>query len=355
MQQSCRLATHPGNISRAEIVLLLRHRRPMTHAYIRASTIDDLIRDVLRSILDNGELVDASRGRNLEIAGVQLELTNPRARLSLTETRGKAFSALGELCWYLAESDHLDFIQYYLQHYSSNGGNGKVHSAYGPRLFNWHGLDQFSNVVELLKERRHSRRAVIQLFSAHDIVEHLDDVPCTCTLQFLIRNDALNLFVYMRSNDAYLGLTHDVFCFTMLQEITARTLGVSLGHYKHMVGSLHLYEDKREPATQFLEEGHQPTRIWMPKMPQGDPWPAIGWLLQQESEIRSGLVNEDKDFSEVEPYWADLARLLLVFRSYKARRREPILRLRREITADYYLAFVDRVLAQLQSRAGQIQ
>ena len=327
----------------------------MTHACIRASTIDDLMRDVLRSIIDDGELVNASRGRNLEITGVLLELTNPRARLSRTETRGKAFSGLGELCWYLAKSDRLDFIQYYLQHYRSNGGNGKVHGAYGPRLFDWHGLDQFSNVVELLKHRRHSRRAVIQLFSAHDIVEPQGEVPCTCTLQFLIRNDALSLFVYMRSNDAYFGLTHDVFCFTMLQEIMARKLEVELGHYKHMVGSLHLYEVQRRPATQFLDEGLQPTRICMPNMPSGDPWPAIGWLLKQESEIRRGLVDEGQDFSEVEPYWADLARLLLIFRYYRAQRQEPIQKLRQEITADYFLPFVDRVLAQLESRVGQIQ
>ena len=327
----------------------------MTHACIRASTIDDLMRGVLRSILDDGKLVDASRGRNLEITGVLLELANPRARLSRTETRGKAFSAIGELCWYLAKSDQLDFINYYLPQYSNNGGNGRVHGAYGPRLFNWQGLDQFSNVVQLLKNRRHSRRAVIQLFSAHDIAESLGEVPCTCTLQFLIRNDVLDLFVYMRSNDAYIGLTHDVFCFTMLQEIMARKLRVALGHYKHMVGSLHLYEDKRGLANQFLDEGWQPTHICMPNMPSRDPWPAIGWLLKQESEIRRGLIDEGQDFSEVEPYWADLARLLLVFRSYKAQRREPILRLRQEITADYFFPFVDKVLAQLESRVSQVQ
>jgi thymidylate synthase len=33
----------------------------------------------------------------------------------------------------------------------------------------------------------------------------------------------------MRSNDAYLGLPHDVFCFTMLQEIIARSLGREIG------------------------------------------------------------------------------------------------------------------------------
>lgn len=322
----------------------------MTNAYFCASTIDDLMRRALTMILNDGKSIHASRGRNLEITGVLLELTNPRARLSRTETRGKAFSALGELCWYLAKSDRLDFVEYYLQHYSSVGTGQNVIGAYGPRLFNWNGLDQFSNVVDLLRTKGHSRQAVIQLFSAKDIAVPQTEVPCTCTLQFLIRKDALNLFVYMRSNDAYYGLTHDVFCFTMLQEIMAKELGVALGHYKHMVGSLHLYEEKFEPARKFLDEGWQPTRICMPSMPSGDPWRAIRWLLKRESEIRQGLVDSDDDFSGVDPYWADLARLLLVFKYYKTRQREQIASLRQEIRAGYFLPFVDRVLAQINPK-----
>ena len=60
---------------------------------------------------------------------------------------------------------------------------------------------------------------------------------------------------YMRLNDALVGLPHDVFCFTMLQEIVARSLSVELGGYKHAVGSLHLYKTHVDAAHQFLEEG----------------------------------------------------------------------------------------------------
>ena len=65
--------------------------------------------------------------------------------------------------------------------------------------------------------------------------------PCTCTLQFLARGVKLDLIVYMRSNDVIKGLPHDIFCFTMLQEIAARRLSLEPGIYKHCVGSLHLY------------------------------------------------------------------------------------------------------------------
>jgi thymidylate synthase len=84
-------------------------------------------------------------------------------------------------------------------------------------------------VIELLGNRPTSRRAVIQIFNAEDIAAIHREIPCTTTLQFFVRNERLDMVTTMRSNDAYLGLPHDVFCFTMLQEIIARSLGREIG------------------------------------------------------------------------------------------------------------------------------
>src|SRR5207245_2696775 len=156
-----------------------------------------------------------------------------------------------------------------------------------PSLFNGRGLNQLEKVTDVLRRKRDSRQAVIQLFDGYDIVEEHGDVPCTCTLQFMLRQDKLHMFTNMRSNDAFVGLPHDFFCFTMLQEIVARTLSTELGTYKHAVGSLHLYDVNIEAAQQFLDEGWQSTEAPMPPMPKGDPWPAIDLLLKAESSIRA--------------------------------------------------------------------
>jgi hypothetical protein len=65
-----------------------------------ADTLDDLLLKVYPKILRNGERVKASKGWNRELSGVILELTNPLARLSRTETKGTVFSCLGETLWY---------------------------------------------------------------------------------------------------------------------------------------------------------------------------------------------------------------------------------------------------------------
>lgn len=73
-------------------MLARRKHAGMRNPYLRNRTIDDLLRNVLLDIEKHGEPVKASKGRTKEITGVVLELTNPRARLSRTESRGKLFS-----------------------------------------------------------------------------------------------------------------------------------------------------------------------------------------------------------------------------------------------------------------------
>lgn len=319
----------------------------MADAHLRGQTLDDLMRLVLETIASSGVGIETTKGPCSEITGVLLELTNPLARLSRTETRGKPFSSLGELCWYLAESNEVSFIDYYLPKYKESAENGKIHGAYGPRLFDWNGVNQMSNITSRLKEKPNSRRAVIQLFEASDIqVEH-GDTPCTCSLQFMLRGGKLNLIAYMRSNDAYWGLPHDVFCFTMLQEIVARDLSAELGTYKHVVGSLHLYADKQQAATQFLEEGLQPTDISMPAMPAGDPWPAIELLLKAELAIRTDNPFDETKLDDLDPYWADLIRLLLVFRAWLNHNPERIKDLREKMSSNVYRPFIEKKLMQL--------
>ncbi|MBT5320645.1 MAG: thymidylate synthase, partial [Chloroflexi bacterium] len=266
--------------------------------------------------------------------------TDPAARLSRTESRGKPFSCLGELCWYLSKSNDVDFISYYIRDYREDEEDGVLFGAYGPRLFNWRGLDQVNTVTDILRGKRDSRQAVIQLFEPNDITAPHKDVPCTCTLQFMNRQGRLDLITYMRSNDAFLGLPHDVFSFTMLQEIVARSLSVDLGTYKHIVGSFHLYDRHVPKAEEFLGEGWQSTDSAMPLMPLGDPWPAISSLLELEPLIRAGDSIDDSALLSVDPYWADLVRLLQIFRASQDGARDRMIELNRSMSSDAFAPFV---------------
>jgi thymidylate synthase len=319
--------------------------------YFRAATLDDLLRRVLQRLVRSGRQVAASRGDNREICGTMLRLTNPRARLSHTEGKGKVFSGLGELFWYLSKSDRLSFIEYYIAAYVDDSEDGQtIFGAYGPRIFDMRGNDQFRNVLDLLRHKPHSRRAVIQLFNAEDIAKERKEIPCTSTLQFLIRDGKLDLIVTMRSNDAYLGLSHDVFCFTMVQELVARSLHVELGTYTHFVGSLHLYDRNIAKARSYLKEGWQPTlEAAMPPMPEGEQMGSLDAVLKAEASIRNGRA-VDIGSLELDDYWSDIVRLLQVYRFYVDHNRTAISAVKRDLVFPLYRTFVTKLQASRSKR-----
>ena len=314
--------------------------------YFTAKTLDDLMHQVLERLLHSRNRVAGTRGATRELNGVLLKIANPRARLSRSVSRGKVFSGLGELLWYLSGRNDLKFIEYYLPGYGKdNSDDGKtIYGAYGPRLFKMRGeIDQIENVVRTLEEKPDSRRAVIQLFNAEDLVERVPrrkEIPCTCTMQFMVRRKRLEMFATMRSNDVVLGLTHDVFTFTMLQEIIARRLGVEVGSYKHAVGSLHLYEDDFPKAQKYVDEGYQST-IPMPPMPIGDPRPEIRKLLRFEARIREGKTVSKMDLMHP-GYWADLLRLLQVFKYSKRKDGEAVAQIKRWMTSKVFNTYIQR-------------
>lgn len=331
--------------------------------HLRANTLDDLLDAAFRLLLKSKMHVSPSKGATVEEHGVVLELTRPRARLSRASEKGHVFSCLGELFWYISCKQDLASIKYYIKKYEEYAEtDGKIWGAYGPRIFDGD-PSQYEIVRELLRKRPATRKAVIQIFDREDILEDYKDVPCTCTLQFLVRDGILNLVVHMRSNDVFMGFPHDVFAFTMIQEILANDLGVKLGSYKHMVGSFHLYDEDREKVERYLGEGFQPTRE-MPPMPAGNPWPDIMKLFVIEDAIRkggaSGVQKALQGLHAIDPYWGDFGRLFGVFaltREIKDGLRDrlrQVVELRKAMSSDFYAGYIRKRAKKLTQKIARL-
>ena len=172
----------------------------------------------------------------------------------LSGRKANIFATLAETLWVLAGRDDLEFIGYYLQRIASFSDDGIVlHGAYGPRLKNWQGINQFTEVLRVLRNDPDSRRAVMILFDpARDFDSKRKDIPCNNWLQFSIRDQKLHMRVTSRSMDVIWGSTINVFEWTVIQELLSHQLGISPGTYTHFVGSLHLYEDFTQRAHDIL-------------------------------------------------------------------------------------------------------
>ena len=113
--------------------------------------------------------------------------------------------------------------------------------TYHDRLVNHNGFNQIEFIVNELKRRADSRRAVAMIRD-NKADAYADDPACLQHMQFFIRGGLLHCKVLMRSNDAAEASFMNAFAFVMLQRSIADALGVGVGSYAHRANSYHAYE-----------------------------------------------------------------------------------------------------------------
>ena len=83
------------------------------------------------------------------------------------------------------------------------------------------------------------------------------DIPCTVSIQFLLRGGTIHTNVFMRSSDAWLGWPYDIFTFTMMTHYIRLILNYSLsmGTLRLLAGSQHIYMRKFDDARKLVDAG----------------------------------------------------------------------------------------------------
>jgi thymidylate synthase len=273
-------------------------------------SLDEVQTWVLSSLLDHGSPVTSRGMPTLELFPVSFTLTHPRRRcITNPERRWNLPLAIGEFCWHATGSNDVRFIEYYAPRWREfTDGIAILGSCYGHHIFSRKDgqPSQWERLVRLLRTERHSRRAVLQLFTPEAGLDpDTKDAPCTCSVQFMIRDDRLHAIVYMRSNDSIWGLPYDVFLFTMLQELLAGELGAELGSYHHLVGSLHLYRRHFELAKRIVSS----RASFAYEMPSIEAHHELPTFLKMESLMRANIPMST-EIGALHPYWKDLLHVL---------------------------------------------
>jgi thymidylate synthase len=157
-----------------------------------------------------------------------------------------------EAAWIISGSNRTEEIAEYMSGYSKYSDDGTfLRGAYGPKV-----VDQLSYVVETLKNDNDSRQAYLNIWRERPGPSK--DIPCTVGMQFLLRENELNMIATMRSQDVVLGYTYDVFTFSMVAETVRRLLRVeniqaNLGRLSVNAGSMHLYSNFYDKAAKWIE------------------------------------------------------------------------------------------------------
>jgi thymidylate synthase len=157
-----------------------------------------------------------------------------------------AFTAIEKL-EYLYGDLSPERLAFYNKNFTScQNSYGFYDGSYAERIHYWKRY-----IYNLLKTDPDTRQAIITIYGPQD--RHSSkDIPCTIMQHFMIREGKLNLTVYMRSNDLLWGFPYDVNAFCFLQEALAAMLGIEMGTYTHIAGSLHSYDEREGQLTSLL-------------------------------------------------------------------------------------------------------
>ncbi|MCD6464080.1 hypothetical protein J7L02_00975 [Candidatus Woesearchaeota archaeon] len=130
-----------------------------------------------------------------------------------------------------------------------------VEFAYGQRMFNYEGFDQVDDyVVELLKKKPSSRRAVVMVYNPlKDSRIESELAPSFMYLMFRIFNNTVNLTAHLRSNNLLFGLPADFYQLWLLLSRISEKLGLKTGSMTIISDYAYVFKDTEEKARQIIE------------------------------------------------------------------------------------------------------
>ncbi len=264
--------------------------------------VDQVWQALLNRLLTDG-LMRSPRGlKTKELLAVQVRINMKQPLLAVRSRKLGYRFACAEAAWILEGDNRLSKIRPYAKMMAEFSDDGiTLAGAYGPPL-----RDQLSYAIRALTDDHATRRAVVTLWRPRPGPSK--DIPCTVSLQWLIRGDQLHCVATMRSSDAWLGLPYDVFTFSCISAyVVASAIGVvhrGLGNLYLTMGSSHLYERHWEPARiasldqerVFVRRGGLPSlwgdpesliqHLWWLAEGRWDRLSATGWLVPGLQRVR---------------------------------------------------------------------
>lgn len=117
-------------------------------------------------------------------------------------------------------------------------GTTEINSNYG---WFWNYNNQLSRVIEELRERPQSRRAIVIHYHLDELDRYKYDTPCNDALNFYIQNGKLHLTVFARSIDCVYGFCNDQYTFANLMEYVGKDLGIEIGQMHWFITNMHIY------------------------------------------------------------------------------------------------------------------
>src|SRR5687767_2583326 len=219
----------------------------------------DLLADVMRNGTDRP---DRTGTGTRSVFGRQLRFDLTRGFPLLTTKKVHLKSVIYELLWFLRGDTNVRWLQerrvsIWNEWADENGDLGPV---YGKQWRDWEApdgrhIDQIAELIALIKRDPASRRQIVSAWNPGELAT-MALAPCHCLFQTQVAAGRLNLQLYQRSADFFLGVPFNIASYALLTHMLARECGLEPGVFVWTGGDVHLYSNHLEQARTQL--GREP-------------------------------------------------------------------------------------------------
>ena len=244
--------------------------------------------DLLQLILDEGvEQKDRTGVGTRSVFGHQMRFDLAKGFPLLTTKKLHIRSILIELLWFLKGDTNVRWLQenrvsIWDEWADDEGDLGPV---YGKQWRRWQSpdgreIDQIAGLIDLIKNDPASRRQIVTAWNPAEL--HLMALaPCHCLFQTQVAGGRLNLQMYQRSADVFLGVPFNIASYALLTHMLAQQCNLEPGTFVWTGGDCHLYSNHLDQAREQLTREPKP----LPKLTLLRRPPAIDEYRFEDFEI----------------------------------------------------------------------
>lgn len=189
--------------------------------------------------------VDRTGVGTFKLSGETLVFNNVSEMFPLMTTKRLSYkNILAELLWFISGNTNIRVLQEQGVHIWDEWADedGDLGPIYGKQWTDWNGINQLDSLIEGLKTNPESRRHIVSSWNVSDLPDMR--LPCCHILQQYVRADSgLDLIVYQRSADAFLGLPYNIASYATLLHMVAANVGMRPMRLVMMLGDVHIYKN----------------------------------------------------------------------------------------------------------------
>ena len=211
--------------------------------------------DLMQKVLDEGvPQSDRTGTGTLSLFGAQMRFDLADGFPLLTTKKLHLRSIIVELLWFLRGDTNVRWLQdrnvsIWNEWADADGDLGPV---YGKQWREWETadgrhIDQMAELVALIRKDPSSRRQIVTAWNPGEI-GRMALAPCQCLFQTQVAAGRLNLQLYQRSADLFLGVPFNIASYALLTHMLARECALQPGTFVWTGGDVHLYSNHLEQA-----------------------------------------------------------------------------------------------------------